>query len=46
MGSKGDSYDNVLAEAIKGLYKVELIHRCGPWKSMESVEPATLEWVF
>ena len=45
VGSKGDSYDNALAETINGLYKAELIHRRGPWKSMESVELATLEWV-
>ncbi|MCH2559533.1 MAG: integrase core domain-containing protein, partial [Alcanivorax sp.] len=45
VGSKGDSYDNALAEPINGLYKAEVIHRCGPWKSMESVELATLEWV-
>src|SRR5690554_5831562 len=44
-GSKGDSYDNALAETINGLYKAELIHRRGPWKSMDSVELATLEWV-
>ena len=45
VGSKGDSYDNALAETINGLYKAELIHRRGPWKSIESVELATLEWV-
>lgn len=45
VGSRGDSYDNALAETINGLYKTELIHRCGPWKSRESVELATLEWV-
>ncbi len=45
VGSKGDSYDNALAETINGLYKAEVIHRRGPWKSMESVELATLEWV-
>jgi len=45
VGSKGDSYDNALAETINGLYKAELIHRRGPWKSMESLELATLEWV-
>jgi putative transposase len=45
VGSKGDSYDNALAETINGLYKAELIHRLGPWKSMESVELATLTWV-
>lgn len=45
VGSRGDSYDNALAETINGLYKAELIHRRGPWKSRQSVELATLEWV-
>ena len=45
VGSKGDSYDNALAETINGLYKTELIHRRAPWKSREAVEMATLEWV-
>lgn len=45
VGSRGDSYDNALAETINGLYKAELIHRRGPWKTRESVELATLEWV-
>jgi len=45
VGSRGDSYDNALAETINGLYKTEVIHRRGPWKSRESVELATLEWV-
>jgi putative transposase len=45
VGSKGDSYDNALAETINGLYKAEMIHRRGPWKTRESVEFATLEWV-
>lgn len=45
VGSKGDSYDNALAETINGLYKTELIHRRAPWKSREAVELATLEWV-
>ena len=45
MGSTGDSYDNALAETINGLYKAELIHRRGPWKTREAVELATLEWV-
>jgi len=45
VGSVGDSYDNALAETINGLYKAEVIHRCGPWRSMEAVEYATLEWV-
>ena len=45
VGSRGDSYDNALAETINGLYKTELIHRRGPWKTRESVELATLKWV-
>lgn len=45
VGSRGDSYDNALAETINGLYKAEIIHRRGPWKSRESVELATLGWV-
>jgi len=45
VGSRGDSYDNALAETINGLYKAELIHRRAPWTSRESVELATLEWV-
>jgi putative transposase len=45
VGSVGDSYDNALAETINGLYKAEVIWRKGPWKSMEAVEYATLEWV-
>jgi putative transposase len=45
VGSKGDSYDNALAETIIGLYKTELIRRSGPWKGLDDVEYATLEWV-
>jgi putative transposase len=45
VGSVGDSYDNALAETINGLYKTEVIHRCGPWRGFEAVEFATLEWV-
>jgi transposase InsO family protein len=45
VGSKGDSYDNALAETINGLYKAELIRRHGPWRGLEEVEFATLEWV-
>ena len=45
VGSRGDSYDNALAETINGLYKDELIHRRAPWKTKESLELATLEWV-
>jgi putative transposase len=43
VGSKGDSYDNALAETINGLYKAELIHRRAPWKTREAVELATLD---
>lgn len=45
MGSVGDNYDNALAETINGLYKAELIHRRGPWRSLKAVEYTTLEWV-
>lgn len=45
VGSKGDSYDDALAETINGLYKAELIHRRMPWKTRESVELMTLEWL-
>jgi putative transposase len=45
VGSVGDSYDNPLAETINGLYKAEVIHRRGPWRSIEAVEIATLEWM-
>src|SRR5215212_511534 len=45
VGSVGDSYDNALAETINGLYKAEVIHRRGPWRSFEAVEFATLEGV-
>ena len=45
VGSVGDSYDNALAETIIGLYKTEVIHRRGPWRTSEAVEYATLEWV-
>ena len=44
-GSTGESYDNALAETINGLFKAEIIHRRGPWKTREAVELATLEWV-
>jgi putative transposase len=45
VGSRGDSYDNALAETIIGLYKTELIRRRGSWKGLDEVEYATLEWV-
>jgi transposase InsO family protein len=45
VGSVGDSYDNAMAETIIGLYKAELIHRRGPWRNLDAVEYATLEWI-
>ncbi|TBV16165.1 IS3 family transposase [Stutzerimonas kirkiae] len=45
VGNTGDSYDNALAETINGLYKTKLIHKRGPWKSVESLEWETLKWV-
>ena len=45
VGSTGDSYDNALAESVIGLFKTEVIRRRGPWRSLEDVEFATLEWV-
>lgn len=45
VGSVADSYDIALAETINGLYKAEVIHRRGPWRSFEAVEFAKLEWV-
>ena len=44
-GTAYSRHDNALAETINGLYKAEVIHRCGPWRSFEAVEFATLEWV-
>lgn len=44
-GSNGDSYDNALAETVNGLYRAELIQRRAIWRTKESVELATLEWV-
>jgi len=46
VGSRGDSYDNALAETVIGLFKTEVIHRRGPWRGFEDVEFATLEWVW
>jgi transposase InsO family protein len=46
VGSRGDSYDNALAESVIGLYKTEVIRRRGPWRSLEDVEFATLEWAW
>jgi len=45
VGSVGDSYDNALAESVIGLFKTEVIRRRGPWRSLQTVEFATLEWV-
>jgi putative transposase len=45
VGSRGDSYDNALAESTIGLYKTELVRRRGPWRSIDDLELATLEWV-
>lgn len=45
VGSGDDSYDNALAETINRLYKAEVIHRLGPWKTMAAVEWETLKWV-
>ncbi len=45
VGSRGDSYDNALAETVVGLYKTELIRRRGPWRTWDQVELATAEWV-
>jgi putative transposase len=45
VGSRGDSYDNALAETIIGLYKTEVIRHRGPWRTIDMVEYATLEWV-
>lgn len=45
VGSRGDSYDNALAEAVNGLYKAEVIRKNGPWRCLEQVELGTAEWV-
>ena len=45
VGSVGDAYDNALAETQIGLFKTELIKQRGPWRSIDQVEIATLEWV-
>ena len=45
VGSRGDAYDNALAETVIGLFKTEVIRRRGPWRNLEAVEFATLEWV-
>jgi len=45
-GTVGDSFDNAMAEAVNDLYKTELIRQRGPWRTVEQVELATLEWVW
>jgi transposase InsO family protein len=45
VGSRGDSYDNALAESVIGLFKAEVIRRKGPWRTLEAVDFATLTWV-
>jgi putative transposase len=45
VGSRGHSYGNALAESFSGLFKAELIHRRGPWKSAEDLEWATLTYI-
>ena len=45
MGSRGDSYYNALAESVIGLYQAELVERKGPWRWLDDLEYATLEWV-
>jgi transposase InsO family protein len=45
VGSRGDSYDDALAESVIGLFKTEVIRRLGPWRTVEGVEFATLDWV-
>ena len=45
VGSRGDAYDNALAETVIGLFKTEVIRRRGPWRSLEAVEFAALDWV-
>lgn len=45
VGSRGDAYDNALAESVIGLFKTEVIRHAGPWRSLDDVEYATLEWV-
>jgi putative transposase len=45
VGSVGDSFDNALAESVIGLFKTEVIHHRGPWRNLDAVEYATLDWV-
>lgn len=45
VGSRGDSYDNALAEAVNAAYKAELIHRGKPWRRVDEIELATAQWV-
>lgn len=46
VGSRGDSYDNALAESVIGLFETEVIRMRGPWRNIEDVEFATLQWVW
>ena len=45
MDTRGDSYDNALAESVNGLHKSVNVHRWGPWRGLEDIAPTTLEWV-
>ena len=45
VGSRGDAYDNALADTVIGLFKTEVIRRQGPWRHLDAVEMATLTWV-
>uniref|UniRef100_UPI000525A3D8 integrase core domain-containing protein n=1 Tax=Actinokineospora enzanensis TaxID=155975 RepID=UPI000525A3D8 len=45
VGTTGDSYDNAMAASVIGLYKTELVRKKGPWKTVDELEIATLEWV-
>jgi transposase InsO family protein len=45
VGSRGDAYDNALAESVIGLFKTEVIRRLGPWRHLDAIEFATLDWV-
>ena len=46
VGSKGDSYDNAMAESVIGLYKTELVRRKGPWRKLDDLEFAEMEWIY
>ncbi|SDN34434.1 Integrase core domain-containing protein, partial [Lentzea albidocapillata subsp. violacea] len=45
VGSKGDSYDNAMAEAFNSLYKAELVRNRGPWRGLDDIEIATVEYI-